>query len=220
MFGYVFMKVLESSPQRYDTGISIISLGQINRIKKKIVEKYIMPGDNVLDIGCGTGTLAINMANKGAKVTGIDLSSAMLSLAKQRSNHLPPGSKIEFIEASAIEIDRLFPGECFDCVTSTLVFSELSSEEQEFVLKECYRILKKGGRIILADETSSANCFKRFIYALIRLPLVIITYIIAQSSTRPVKKLAEKVVNTGFEICQITNSCFDAFQVVCAQKNK
>ena len=80
MASYVFMKVLESSAQRYDAGINILSLGQSNRIKREIVDNYIASGDKVLEIGCGTGTLAILCAEKGASatLTGGRLSASFL----------------------------------------------------------------------------------------------------------------------------------------------
>ena len=78
MASYVFMKVLESSAQRYDVGINILSLGQSNKVKRDIVKSYITVGDRVLDIGCGTGTLLILCAEKGAAVTGFDISPKML----------------------------------------------------------------------------------------------------------------------------------------------
>ena len=65
MASYIFMNILESAPQRYDMGIKLISFGQNKRIHKEIVEEYIGEGDQVLEIGCGTGTLAISCAEKG-----------------------------------------------------------------------------------------------------------------------------------------------------------
>lgn len=84
MSSYVFMKILESAPQRYDRGIGILSLGQSKRIQRDIVDNYINRGDRVLEIGCGTGTLAISCAEKGASVVGIDVSPQMLAIARRK----------------------------------------------------------------------------------------------------------------------------------------
>ncbi len=86
MISYIIMKAFESAPQRYDWGLGVISLGHINKIRRHIVDNFIDPGDRVLDIGCGTGTLAVMMAIKGARVEGFDLSKSMLDVAQQKVN--------------------------------------------------------------------------------------------------------------------------------------
>ena len=58
MASYVFMKILELAPQRYDIGINLISFGQNRRMQQEIIEEYICEGNQVLEIGCGTGNLA------------------------------------------------------------------------------------------------------------------------------------------------------------------
>ena len=64
MFSYIFMKILESRPSRYDKGINILTGGHAKRVKREIVDEWIKPGLEVLDIGCGTGEmleLAVNL---------------------------------------------------------------------------------------------------------------------------------------------------------------
>jgi len=80
----IFMKVLESSPSRYDRGIRILTFGKDFEIKKKIVSDYVSKGDYVLDVGVGTGTLAVLCARKGAYVFGFDVSSKMLEVAREK----------------------------------------------------------------------------------------------------------------------------------------
>ena len=84
MISYILMKAFESAPQRYDWGLSLISLGHIDKIKRYIVDNFIVPGDKVLDIGCGTGTLAVMMAARGAIVEGFDISNSMLEVAQEK----------------------------------------------------------------------------------------------------------------------------------------
>jgi len=59
MFSYIFMKILESRPERYDTGINILSGGHAKKIRKQIIQTYVKPGMEILDIGCGTGSFLI-----------------------------------------------------------------------------------------------------------------------------------------------------------------
>ena len=66
MSSYVYMKILESQPERYDRGIALLSLGAADRCKKKLVDETVRPGFHVLEIGCGTGTMAILAGRAGA----------------------------------------------------------------------------------------------------------------------------------------------------------
>ena len=68
----VFMKWLETSPKDYDRGIQLLTLGRIQHIKEKITNDYVRTGTRVLEIGCGTGTLTLMMAKRGAIVTKVN----------------------------------------------------------------------------------------------------------------------------------------------------
>ncbi len=130
MASYVFMKVLESASERYDRGINMLSLGQSRRFQEQIVKNYISTGDDVLEIGCGTGTLAICCAEKSASVVGFDISSQMLAVARRKVQARNVADKVQLREMGAIEMDKVFINETFDKIVSTLVFSELYSAEQ------------------------------------------------------------------------------------------
>jgi ubiquinone/menaquinone biosynthesis C-methylase UbiE len=218
MASYVFMKVLESSARRYDAGINILSLGQINKIKREIVENYIAASDKVLEIGCGTGTLAVLCAEKGASVFGFDMSSRMLAIAKKKIREKNLGDRVEIAEMGAIEMDKAFASETFDKVVSTLVFSELYSDEQKYVLAEAYRVLKHGGLIVIADEVRSNSVAKRVIQLLVRIPLMVITYILTQTSTKAVKGIENAIAGAGFEIVHQERRFFDSFGLYVARK--
>jgi ubiquinone/menaquinone biosynthesis C-methylase UbiE len=218
MASYVFMKVLESSARRYDAGINILSLGQINKIKREIVDNYIAAGDKVLEIGCGTGTLAVLCAEKGASVFGFDTSSRMLGIAKKKIRERNLSNRVEIAEMGAIEMDKAFASETFDKVVSTLVFSELYSDEQRYVLAEAYRVLKQGGLIVIADEVRSNSVAKRVIQLLVRIPLMVITYILTQTSTKAVKGIENAIAGAGFEIVHQERRFFDSFGLYIARK--
>jgi len=218
MASYVFMKILESAPTRYDRGIEILSLRENKRIQRDIADNYINKGDKVLEIGCGTGSLAISCAEKGASVVGIDLSSRMLAMANRKVREHNLNEEVQYQELSATEIGKVFSDESFDKITGTLVFSELYPDERRYVLKQAYRILKPGGLIVIADEVVPGSLLKRVLHRLIRIPLAIITYILTQTTTRALKGFDEALTETGFKIVHHKKSNLDSFALFVALK--
>ena len=146
----VFMKWLETSPKDYDRGIQLLTLGRIQRLKEKIINDHIHEGMRVLEIGCGTGTLTQMMAQHGAIVTAIDASPRMLAEAeiKAKEANLQERISLKFMDATLI--GERFPSGSFDLIVSTLVFSELPSGEQRFVLDACR---------IFSEPIADTNCW-------------------------------------------------------------
>jgi len=197
MSTYILMKILESAPYRYDRGIRILTLGRLAKIYDRLTS-YIKRGQRILDIGCGTGALTIRAARQGGIVKGIDINPQMLEIAQRRVNegHL---ENVELCERGVAELDSE-EAASYDVVMSGLCFSELSGDELDYTLREVKRILSPGGILIAADEVMSGNPFKRIISWMLRLPLIAITYLIAQTTTKAVKDLTEKIKNTGLLI--------------------
>ena len=167
MHSYVYMKILESQPNRYDRGICWLSWGQSERVKRQIVAGHVTAGSRVLDIGCGTGTLAVLAAQKGAQVIGFDVSPGMLAVARRKVTAGGLEERIELHEAGVAEMAK-FRRASFDLVTATLVFSELSCDEQTYVLGQAHRILKPGGHLAVADEVKPRSVGKRLVHAAMR----------------------------------------------------
>lgn len=108
----------------------------------------LMPSHaRVLDIGCGTGTLAIAAAARGTTVTGIDPSPEML--ARARSKARKAGVAVAFDEAAAEALP--FDEGRFDVVLSTVMLHHLPRKEREACLAEVRRVLRPGGRLLLVD---------------------------------------------------------------------
>ena len=216
MFSYIFMKILESRPERYDTGINFLSGGHAVKIRKQIVREFVEPGMNVLDIGCGTGLLMEAMAKSGAEVKGIDISEGMLEVAQKRIEKGRLQDKITIYHAGVVEIDALFPENSFDLIVSTLVFSELYSEERALALFQIKKLLKPDGKLVIAGEVQPDNILKRVAHFFVRLPLAIITYIIAQTGTKPLAHLSEEVTQSGFLLLKEERSFLDSFLLLSA----
>ncbi len=194
----VFMKWLETSPKDYDRGIQLLTLGRIQRIKDKIASAYIQDGTRVLEIGCGTGTLTLMMAQRGATVTGIDASPRMLGEAEKKITDANLEDRVSLKHMDAALIGDRFAEASFDLIVSTLVFSELPPDDQRFVLEACQRMLAPNGRLLIADEVIPAKPAKRLAFYLVRLPLVLLTWLITRTTTTSLREFDSMLTRTGF----------------------
>ena len=220
MFSYVFMKILESRPHRYDWGIDLLTRGQAGKIREDIVTSFVRSGMAVLDIGCGTGDLAVRAAHAGAFVTGVDISQGMLAVARARVKKNGLENRVVFHHAGVVEIDSLFDEKSFDLVTATLVMSELSAEERQWALRELFGILKYDGNFLVVSEVRPQHFLKRAIYYALRFPLALITYLISQTGTRPVRNIVDEIRQAGFEITEERYSFLESFITVVARRSK
>lgn len=124
---------------------------------KKIVELGLCTsGQNVLDLGTGTGVLPRNMYKYGATFTGADISENQIEEAKRLSNEAE--MKINYIVSSAEDID--FPDSSFDVITACQCFMYFN---KPIVLPKIHRLLKDGGHFCvlfmawLPDESEIAK---------------------------------------------------------------
>ena len=218
MFSYIFMKILEKWPERYNLGINILTCGHARKVKTEILRTYVKPNIKLLDIGCGTGQFAANAARAGADVVGIDISERMLSAARKRVRDQGLSAKVNLYHAGVIEMDSLFDDNSFDLITATLIISELYTEQRHWMLSEIRRILKPSGTLILADEVKPNKLLQKLAYLLVRSVLAVITYAFTGTGTKPVADISKELSETGFEITREKHSLLGSFMVVSARK--
>ena len=201
MSSYVYMKVLESTPLRYDRGIRMLSRGAIEAVYARIAELGAAAGGRVLDVGCGTGNVSLACAARGASVVGIDRDAGMLEVArgKWEASSGASAGDLDLLELSAMEIEDRFEPHSFDAAVSCLVFSELSAEEQDYVLATVRSRLRPGGVLVIADEIAPAGRAARAWWRIRRAPLAAMTWMVTQTTTHAVSGLVERVANAGFD---------------------
>ncbi len=217
MSSYIYMKILESQPERYDRGIAWLSMGRSERVKEKLVAENVSEGSRVLEIGVGTGSMAVLSARRGASVLGFDVSAGMLSVAADKIEREGLGDRIELKEMGVAGMDRL-PSENFDAVCSTLVFSELYPDEQFYALQQSFRVLKPGGTLAVACEAKPRGLGNRLLHFLVRAPLLIITFVFTQTTTHAVNGLEDRVLAAGFKVEKAERSALDSFLYLVAKK--
>ena len=201
----VFMKWLETNPKDYDRGIRLLTLGKLNHINEIIVRNYIHEDTSVLEIGCGTGTLTQMMARHGAIVTGIDASARMLAEAEKKIQDAKPEERVSLQHMDATLIEDCFPTASFDLIVSTLVFSEMPVESQRLVLAACQTLLKPNGRLVIADEVSPTQPARRLLYTMVRLPLVLLTWLVTRTTTHSLREFNPMLAQIGFRTTEIAS---------------
>ncbi len=207
----VYMKLLEQTPAKYDRGMRLLTLGRIDRIKREIAERLVEPGQSVLEIGCGTGTLAAAMSARGARVVGIDISERMLTAARQAAPNA------ELLHLTATEIERLGE-ERFDRIISTLAFSELSEDELDYVLRASRTLLKADGKLVVADEVLPACLWQRVLFHLVRWPLATVTFLFTQNTTHALRSFENQLLTAGFRVAWAKRYLLGTLVLVVAEK--
>jgi demethylmenaquinone methyltransferase/2-methoxy-6-polyprenyl-1,4-benzoquinol methylase len=146
--------------RRYDLINDLQSAG-LHRLWKRRVARLscLGPGQLALDLCCGTGDISVQLANRGARVVGVDFSGSMLQVAANRQNRSEP-SAITLIRADALLLP--FSDASFDAVTVGYGLRNLASFDTG--LSEMARVLKPGGRLVILDFGKPDGALLRWLY--------------------------------------------------------
>lgn len=149
--------VLHSAARYYDMLAWWMTRGRERAFRERLVDLAgIAPGEAVLDIGCGTGSLALATKQRvGARgqVYGIDASPEMIARARRKA--VKAGATV-VLETGVAET-LPFPDARFDVVVSTLMLHHLPRPVRQQCVREARRVLRTGGRLFVVDFESSSR---------------------------------------------------------------
>ena len=125
------------------------------------------PGQQVLDLASGTGTLAIwiKQHQPQVHVTGVDGDPAILSLATRKAQK----AKVSVQFDRALSYNLPYPAAHFDRVVSSLFFHHLSWENKQRTAQELFRVLKPGAELHVADWGHASNILMRGLFVFVQL---------------------------------------------------
>lgn len=155
----------------YDRWIELITFGRAQAVRRSVLG-HVEPGERLLDVGCGTGTLAIAAARSGVHVTAIDRSATMLAIARAKAG--AAGVTVDWRQA-----DVAFPAldaDGFDVATAVFVLSELSHELAQVTLRRMAAAVRPGGRIVIADECTPDGLTLRLLAAAERSVMRVVSF--------------------------------------------
>jgi demethylmenaquinone methyltransferase / 2-methoxy-6-polyprenyl-1,4-benzoquinol methylase len=132
----------------YDRMNSVMTAGMHHRWRERAADlARVGPGSRALDVATGTGDLAIELARRGASVTGVDFAEAMLEVARAKAPH------VAFDRGDALALP--YEDAAFDA--ATVGFGARNFSDLDRGLREMTRVVRPGGRVVVLEITTPAR---------------------------------------------------------------
>jgi SAM-dependent methyltransferase len=129
-----------------------VALRELWVVGERLVSRVaVEPGDDVLDVACGTGNVALRAAEAGARVVGLDLTPELFATGRRLAGEA--GVEVEWVEGDAEALP--FADESFDVVVST--FGCMFAPRHELAASEIGRVLRPGGRLGICSWTPEGS---------------------------------------------------------------
>jgi SAM-dependent methyltransferase len=134
-----------------------IAQRQLWPVGERVVRRAaVAPGEDVLDVACGTGNAALRAAHAGARVTGVDLTPELLAVGREIADR--EGVEIDYVEGDAEALPA--EDESFDVVLS--VFGCMFAPRHAVTAAELARVLRPGGRLCITAWTPEGTLGELF----------------------------------------------------------
>ena len=144
-------RTLDHAARVYDVVEPVLLLGKQAEYDRHLLSLLnLAASDRVLDVGCGTGVLTRMIADRleaaaGGESVGVDAAAKMIEVARKK--RASEKCRFEVMAAEALAFDDA----SFDAVVSSLFFHHVPLDLKQKALAEAYRVLKPGGRLVIAD---------------------------------------------------------------------
>ena len=152
----VYMRKLELEPETYESKFTALTKGTNIKVHDWVLERIKAP-QIILEVGCGTGTLAKKMALKGNDVLAIDKNLQMINTAMK---NYPSEERTKLLYQIGSISNLPVEDSSKDLIVSTFMLSELRPFEQQNFLRNAWKTLKPNGRMILAAEFVPSGIWK------------------------------------------------------------
>jgi demethylmenaquinone methyltransferase/2-methoxy-6-polyprenyl-1,4-benzoquinol methylase len=204
--------------ERYDLMNRLITGWQDVRWRNEVVQLAgLEPGSRLLDIGTGTGDLARSALRQcpDVRAAAVDFTPAMMQVGQKKGN-------LPFLAADAIALP--FPDGIFDAVISGFLMRNVGDRDK--VLQEQFRVLKKGGQIVVLDTTRPVrNLFSPLVWFHMHVIIPVLGRLItgAEDAYRylpesteqflTAERLAEKIEAAGFSVIRFRRYMFGTIAI-------
>ncbi len=143
--------------RRYDLLVGVLTLGREQALRRMTADlARLQPGETVLEVGCGTGSLALvakRRVGEAGRVAGIDPAPQMIARARSKATR-----RALSVDFQVGVIERLpYPDGSFDVVLSSLMMHHLPDDLKREGMAEIARVLKPGGRLLVLDAMSPSG---------------------------------------------------------------
>jgi len=137
------------------------------RVRKDLLSQMgNLKGKRILDVGCGTGTMAvlIKQIYPGADVVGLDGDPQILEIARSKARALETAIRFE----QGMSFNLPYPDDSFDAVTTSMMLHHLERNDKQKTAEEMYRVLRPGGKLYGADFAEPRSRFGKAVRPIVR----------------------------------------------------